>query len=91
MDYVNNLAADNNDNNGNDNGKQSKVADMAKANLEGNGVMFSSDKETGATIEMCTNRDPVVTTDTFAQCDDCGKWVRVEPPTLTEAEAYPLG
>jgi hypothetical protein len=25
---------------------KSKVADMAKANLEGNDVMFSSDKET---------------------------------------------
>jgi hypothetical protein len=46
VDYVNNLAADYNDNNGNDNSKQSKVADMAKANLEGNGVMFYSDKET---------------------------------------------
>jgi hypothetical protein len=46
VDYVNNLAADNNDNNGNNNSKQSRVADMAKANLEGNGVMFSSDKET---------------------------------------------
>lgn len=46
VDYVNNLAADNNDNNGNDNSKHSKVADMVKANLEGNGVMFSFDKET---------------------------------------------
>ena len=29
-----------------DNSKQSKVEDMAKAKLEGNGVMFSSDEET---------------------------------------------
>jgi hypothetical protein len=46
VDYVNNLAANNNDNNGNDNSKQNKVADMAKDNLEGNGVVFSFYKET---------------------------------------------
>jgi hypothetical protein len=46
VNHVNNLPADNNDNNGIDNSKQSKVSGMAKANLEGNGVMFSSDRET---------------------------------------------
>jgi hypothetical protein len=44
LDYVNNPAADNNANHGNDISKQSKVADMAKASLECKGVMFSLDK-----------------------------------------------
>jgi hypothetical protein len=49
VDYVNNPAADNNDSNdnhGNNNCKQSKFADLAKDNLEGNDVIFSFDKET---------------------------------------------
>lgn len=39
---------------------------------------------------MSTNRDPTVATDTFAQCDDCGKWVRVELPDPDGSRSIPL-
>jgi hypothetical protein len=39
---------------------------------------------------MSTNRDPMVATDTFAQLDDCGKWVRVGPPDPDESGSIPL-